>query len=414
MTAAFRPRAGLDVERVRRDFPILRRSMRGKPLVYLDSAASAQKPSVVIEAIRSFYETSYANIHRGVYELSERATLLHDEARVKVQHLLGAADAREIVFVRNATEAINLVAWSWGRTQLRAGDEILISGLEHHSNIVPWQLLCEEKRAKLVVAPVDERGELLEDDFRALLSERTRLVALAHVSNALGTVLPVARLAALAHDAGSLVLVDGAHAVPRMPVDVRALGCDFYAFSGHKLYGPTGIGCLYGRRELLEAMPPWQGGGDMIAEVRFEKTLFADPPQRFEAGTPDIAGAVGLGAAIDYVTDLGLARIAEHERELLAYGTALLAEIPELRIVGTAREKTGVLSFVVDGVHPHDVGTILDQEGIAIRAGHHCAQPLMERLGLPATARASLGVYNTREDLERLAAGIRKVLEVFA
>jgi len=414
MTAAFRPRAGLDVERVRRDFPILRRSMRGKPLVYLDSAASAQKPSAVIEAIRSFYETSYANIHRGVYELSERATLLHDEARVKVQHLLGAADAREIVFVRNATEAINLVAWSWGRTQLRAGDEILISGLEHHSNIVPWQLLCEEKRAKLVVAPVDERGELLEDDFRALLSERTRLVALAHVSNALGTVLPVARLAALAHDAGSLVLVDGAQAVPRMPVDVRALGCDFYAFSGHKLYGPTGIGCLYGRRELLEAMPPWQGGGDMIAEVRFEKTLFADPPQRFEAGTPDIAGAVGLGAAIDYVTDLGLARIAEHERELLAYGTALLAEIPELRIVGTAREKTGVLSFVVDGVHPHDVGTILDQEGIAIRAGHHCAQPLMERLGLPATARASLGVYNTREDLERLAAGIRKVLEVFA
>jgi cysteine desulfurase/selenocysteine lyase len=414
MTAAFRPHAGLDVERVRRDFPILRRSMRGRPLVYLDSAASAQKPSAVIEAIRSFYETSYANIHRGVYELSERATLLHDEARVKVQHLLGAADAREIVFVRNATEAINLVAWSWGRASLRAGDEILISGLEHHSNIVPWQLLCEEKGATLRVAPVDERGELLEDAFRALLSERTRLVALAHVSNALGTVLPVAKLAALARGAGALVLVDGAQAVPRMPVDVRALGCDFYAFSGHKLYGPTGIGCLYGRRELLETMPPWQGGGDMIAEVRFEKTLFADPPQRFEAGTPDIAGAVGLGAAIDYVTDLGLARIAEHERELLAYGTALLAEIPELRIVGTAREKTGVLSFVLDGIHPHDVGTILDQEGIAIRAGHHCAQPLMERLGLPATARASLGVYNTREDLERLAAGIRKVLEVFA
>jgi cysteine desulfurase/selenocysteine lyase len=388
--------------------------MRGKPLVYLDSAASAQKPAAVIEAIRSFYETSYANIHRGVYELSELATRLHDEARVKVQRLLGAADPREIVFVRNATEAINLVAWSWGRANLRPGDEILITALEHHSNIVPWQLLCEEKGARLVVAPIDDRGELLLPAFEALLGARTRLVALTHVSNALGTVLPVAKLAALARSAGARVLVDGAQAVPRMPVDVRALGCDFYAFSGHKLYGPTGIGCLYGRLELLEAMPPWMGGGDMISEVRFEKTTFADVPQRFEAGTPDIAGAVGLGAAIDYVTGLGLSRIAEHERELLAYGTALLSEIPELRIVGTAREKIGVLSFVVKGVHPHDVGTILEQEGVAIRAGHHCAQPLMERLGLPATARASLGVYNTREDLDRLAAGVRKVRELFA
>ena len=414
MSAALQERPGLDVEKVRRDFPILRRPMRGKPLVYLDSAASAQKPSAVIEAIRSFYETSYANIHRGVYELSELATRLHDEARAKVQRLLGAADPREIVFVRNATEAINLVAWSWGRKHLQAGDEILITTLEHHSNIVPWQLLCEEKGARLVVAPVDDRGELLRDGFEARLSGRTRLVALAHVSNALGSVLPVAELAALAHRAGALVLVDGAQAVPRMPVDVRALGCDFYAFSGHKLYGPTGIGCLYGRRELLEAMPPWMGGGDMIAEVRFEKTSFADSPQRFEAGTPDIAGAVGLGAAIDYVTGLGLDRIAAHERELLAYGTRLLGEIPGLRMVGTAREKTGVLSFVLRDIHPHDVGTILDQEGIAIRAGHHCAQPLMERLGIPATARASLGVYNTREDLDCLAAGLRKVLEVFA
>ncbi len=413
MSAAPSALPALDVERVRRDFPILRRTMRGKPLVYLDSAASAQKPSAVIEAIRSFYETSYANIHRGVYELSERATRLHDEARGKVAGLLGAS-AREIVFVRNATEAINLVAWSWGRAHVRAGDEILITEMEHHSNIVPWQLLCEEKGARLVVAPVDDRGELLRDAFEARLSGRTRLVALTHVSNALGTVNPVADLAAAAHRAGARVLVDGAQAVPRLPVDVRALGCDFYAFSGHKLYGPTGIGCLYGRLELLEGMPPWQGGGDMIAEVRFEKTTFADVPQRFEAGTPDIAGAIGLGAAVDYVQGLGLERIAAHERELLAHGTQLLSAIPGLRLVGSAPEKTGVLSFVLDGIHPHDVGTVLDQEGIAIRAGHHCAQPLMERFGLPATARASLGVYNDRADLERLADGVRKVLEVFA
>jgi cysteine desulfurase/selenocysteine lyase len=413
MSATPRPLPPLDVERVRRDFPILRRGMRGRPLVYLDSAASAQKPRAVIDAVRDFYETSYANIHRGVYELSELATRLHDEARAKVAGLLGS-DPREIVFVRNATEAINLVAWSWGRSQLRTGDEILITELEHHSNIVPWQLLCEEKGARLVVAPVDDRGTLLLDDFEARLSERTRLAAFTHVSNALGTLNPVAELAALAHRAGALVLVDGAQAVPRLPVDVRALGCDFYAFSGHKLYGPTGVGCLYGRRELLDAMPPWQGGGDMIAEVRFEKTTFAETPQRFEAGTPDIAGAVGLGAAIDYVRELGLERIAAHERELLAYGSGRLAEVPGLRLVGTAPEKTGVLSFVLDGVHPHDVGTVLDQEGIAIRAGHHCAQPLMERLGLPATARASLGVYNTRADLDRLAEALRKVLEVFA
>jgi cysteine desulfurase / selenocysteine lyase len=405
---------GFDVERVRRDFPILRRPMRGKPLAYLDSAASAQKPSCVIEALYEFYSNDYANIHRGVYELSERATRLHDEARAKVQGLLAAADPREIVFVRNATEAINLVAQSFGRANLRPGDEVLITAMEHHSNIVPWQLVCEEKGARLVVAPVDDRGELPLGALEALLSERTRLVAVTHVSNALGTVNPVAEIAGLAHRAGARVLVDGAQAVPRLPVDVTALDCDFYAFSGHKLYGPTGIGCLWARRELLEAMPPWQGGGDMIAEVRFEKTTFAELPYKFEAGTPDIAGAIGLGVAIDYLRELGLERVARHEHELLAYGTALLAEIPGLRLIGTAREKSGVLSFVLEGVHPHDIGTILDQEGIAIRAGHHCAQPLMERFGVPATARASLGVYNTREDLDRLAAGIRKVLEVFA
>jgi cysteine desulfurase/selenocysteine lyase len=349
-----------------------------------------------------------------VYELSETATRLHDEARLKVARFLGAPDPREVVFVRNATEAINLVAASWGRSRLRAGDEVLITTLEHHSNIVPWQMLCEASGARLVVAPVDERGEVPLDEFAARLSDRTRLAAFAHVSNALGTLLPVAELSALARRAGALVLVDGAQAVPRLPVDVRALGCDFYAFSGHKLYGPTGVGCLWGRRELLEAMPPWQGGGDMIAEVRFEKTLYADLPHKFEAGTPDIAGAVGLGTAIDYLEALGMERVAHHEQGLLAYGTELLAAIPGLRLVGTAREKTGVLSFVLDGVHPHDVGTILDQEGIAIRAGHHCSQPLMERLGVPATARASLGVYNSEDDLDRLAAGIRKVIEVFS
>jgi cysteine desulfurase/selenocysteine lyase len=412
--AAAAARPALDVERVRKDFPILSRKMRGKPLVYLDTAASAQKPRQVIDAIVHFYETDYANIHRGVYELSATATRLYDEARAKVANLLGAADPGEIVFVRNATEAINLVAWSWARRELHPGDEILITELEHHADIVPWQLVCEDRGAKLVVAPVTDAGEVPLDSLAARLTARTKLVAFAHVSNALGTVLPVAEIAALAHRAGALVLVDGAQAVPRMPVDVRALGCDFYVFSGHKLYGPTGIGCLWARREVLDAMPPWLAGGDMIAEVHFEKTTFAAPPQRFEAGTPDIAGAIGLGAAIDWIQALGLENVALHERELLAYGTERLLEIPGLRIVGTAREKTGVLSFVHDAVHPHDMGTILDQEGVAIRAGHHCAQPLMERLGLPATARASLGVYNDEADLDRLAEGVRKAVEMFS
>jgi len=414
MSAAAKALLPLDAARVRRDFPIFARPMRGKPLVYLDTAASAQKPRQVLDAMRAFYENDYANIHRGVYELSERATRMHDEARAKVARLLGAADPREIVFTRNATEAINLVAWSWGRTHLRRGDEVLVTALEHHANLVPWQLLCEERGARLRVAPIDDRGVVLLDELAAMLGERTKIVAVGHVSNALGTVNPVREIVELAHRAGAVALVDGAQAVPRIPVDVRALGCDFYVFSGHKLYGPSGIGALYGRLELLEAMPPWQAGGDMIATVGYEKTTFADPPQRFEAGTPDIAGAVGLGAAIDYVEELGLERIARHEDDLLAYGTALLSDVAGVRLVGTAPHKIGVLSFVVGDVHPHDVGTVLDQEGVAVRAGHHCAQPLMERLGLPATVRASLGVYNVREDLDRLAAGIRRVIEVFA
>jgi len=405
--------APLDVARVRADFPILATSMRGKPLVYLDTAASAQKPRAVLDAIRDFYERHYANIHRGVYELSEVATRMHDDAREKVRCLLGAADAREIVFTRNATESINLVAHSFGRSVLGEGDEVLVTTLEHHANLVPWQQLCLEKRARLRVAPINDAGELLMDAFESLLSERTRIVAASHVSNALGTVNPVHEIVSLAHERGIPVLLDGAQAVPRFPVDVAEIGCDFYAFSGHKLYGPTGIGALYARRELLEEMPPWMTGGDMIESVSFEKTTFAASPHKFEAGTPDLAGAVGLAAAIDYLQTLGLEAIAAHEEELLAYGTRLLREIPELRLVGTATRKTGVLSFVVDGIHPHDVGTILDQQGVAIRAGHHCAQPLMERLQVPATARASLGLYNNHDDLERLAEAIREAIRLF-
>jgi cysteine desulfurase/selenocysteine lyase len=408
-----RPDAPYDVERVRKDFPILQRTMRGHPLVYLDTAASAQKPQAVIDAIVDLYSKHYANIHRGLYELSETSTRLFDEAREKVARLLGAGGAREVVFTRNATEAINLVAASFGRTHVGPGDEVLITHLEHHADVVPWQQLCLERGARLRVAPVSDAGELRLEELERMLSHRTKLVALAHVSNALGTINPVREVVALARAQGVPVLVDGAQAVPRFPVDVRALGCDFYVFSGHKLYGPTGIGALWARAEHLEAMPPYQTGGDMISSVSFEKTTWNKIPHKFEAGTPDIAGAVGLGAAIDYVSALGLERIARHEDELLAHGTALLEEIPEVRVVGTARRKAGVLSFVVEGVHPHDVGTILDQEGIAIRAGHHCAQPLMDRLGLPATARASLGLYNRSEDLERLAAGLRKVVELF-
>jgi cysteine desulfurase/selenocysteine lyase len=405
--------AAFDVERVRSDFPILQQRIHGKPLVFLDSAASAQKPRQVIDAMSEFYGRDYANIHRGVYELSQRATEAFEGARDKVSDFLNA-ESREIVFVRGATEAINLVASTHGARNVGAGDEILITAMEHHSNIVPWQLLCEEKGAVLQVAPIDDRGELLMDEFEKLLSPRTRMVAVAHVSNALGTVNPVREITALAHARGIPVLVDGAQAVSHTRVDVRDLDCDFYAFSGHKLFGPSGVGALYGKAELLKNMPPYQGGGEMILSVTFEKSTFKEIPHKFEAGTPDIAGAVGLGAAIDYVNGVGFNGIAAHEDDLLAYGTALLEEISSLRIIGTASEKASVLSFVLDGIHPHDVGTILDQEGIAVRTGHHCAQPVMDRFGVPATTRASLALYNSRSDLDALANGIRKVQEIFS
>ena len=403
-----------DVEAIRRDFPILSRTVHGKPLVFLDSAASAQKPQIVIDAVANCYSEEYANIHRGVYFLSQLATEKFEGARGKVQRFLNAADAREIVFTRNATEAINLVASSYGRRFLKKGDEILLSEIEHHSNIVPWQLLRDETGIVIKVAPVDDRGALLLDRFRALLSERTKLVAVTHMSNALGTVLPVKEIARLAHDAGALILVDGCQAVPHMPVDVREIDADFYVFSGHKLYGPSGIGVLYAKAHLLEAMPPYQGGGEMIVSVSFEKSTYAPIPHKFEAGTPHIAGAIGLGAAIDYVTATGLNRISNHEHALTTYATERLMAIPGVSLVGTAPGKGSILSFTVEGVHPHDVGTILDHHGIAVRAGHHCAQPVMDRFKVPATVRASLGMYNTEAEVDALTAAIRHVREIFA
>ena len=403
-----------DVEAIRRDFPILSRTVHGKPLVFLDSAASAQKPQIVIDAVANCYSEEYANIHRGVYFLSQLATEKFEGARGKVQRFLNAAEAREIVFTRNATEAINLVASSYGRRFLKKGDEIILSEIEHHSNIVPWQLLRDETGILIKVAPVDDRGALLLDRFRALLSERTKLVAVTHMSNALGTVLPVKEIARLAHNAGALVLVDGCQAVPHMPVDVREIDADFYVFSGHKLYGPSGIGVLYAKALLLEAMPPYQGGGEMIVSVSFEKSTYAPIPHKFEAGTPHIAGAIGLGAAIDYVTATGLNRISNHEHALTTYATERLMAIPGVSLVGTAPGKGSILSFTVEGVHPHDVGTILDHHGIAVRAGHHCAQPVMDRFKVPATVRASLGMYNTEAEVDVLTAAIRHVREIFA
>jgi cysteine desulfurase/selenocysteine lyase len=402
-----------DVAAVRREFPILQQTVHGKPLVYLDSANTSQKPRAVIDAESGVYESCYANVHRGVYELSARAEQAFEGARSRLQRFVNAASPREIVFVRGTTEAINLVAQSFGRSRLKPGDEILVSAMEHHSNIVPWQMLCEQGGGVLKVAPIDDAGEIVLDELERRLSPRTRLVAVGHVSNALGTVNPVRRIVELAHARGVPVLVDGAQAAPHLPVDVRALDCDFYAFSGHKMYGPSGIGVLYGKTEHLEAMPPWQGGGDMILSVTFEKTTYNAIPYKFEAGTPNIAGTIALGAAVDYLGGFDRAGVAAHEHALLEYGTARLAEIPGLRPIGTAREKAGVLSFVLDGVHPHDIGTVLDHEGIAIRTGHHCAQPVMERFGVPATARASIGIYNTREDLDALARGLRKVSEMF-
>ncbi|HUA15945.1 MAG TPA: cysteine desulfurase [Verrucomicrobiae bacterium] len=404
---------GFDVEQVRADFPILQTKAHGHDLVYLDNAATSQKPKVVIDAITNYYKHENANIHRGVHYLSELATAEFESARKRVQAFLRAQLPSEIVFVRGATEAINLVAQTYGRANVGAGDEVLITAMEHHSNIVPWQLLCEEKGAKLRVAPINQRGEIILEEFERLLGPRTKVVAVAHVSNALGTVNPVATITKMAHARNIPVLVDGAQAVPRIPVNVQELDCDFYAFSGHKVYGPTGIGILYGKSALLEAMPPYQGGGDMISSVTFEKTLYNRVPYKFEAGTPDMAGAVGLRAALEYLEGLGIENVAAHEHELLEYATEKISALSGIRLIGTAREKTGVLSFVMEGVHPHDIGTILDQEGIAIRTGHHCAQPVMEWFGVEGTARASFGLYNTKEEIAALVHGIQKVREVF-
>lgn len=407
------PTGGLDVARIRTAFPVLHQQINGRPLAYLDNAATTQKPRSVIDAVSRYYEHDNANIHRGVHALSMRATEAYEAARARIARFVGARRREEIVFVRGATEAINLIAWSHVRPRIAARDEIIVSMMEHHANIVPWQLLCEQTGAVLRVAPINTRGELLMDEFARLLSPRTRVVSIAQVSNALGTVNPIEDVLALARSHGATTIVDGAQAVQHMKVDVSDLGCDFYVFSGHKMYAPTGIGALYGRYELLSSMGPYQGGGDMIKSVSFSGTVYNDVPYRFEAGTPHISGAIGLGAACDFLDECGLDRIAAHEADLLAYGTALLSEIPGVRLVGTAAHKSAVLSFLVDNVHPHDIGTILDQEGVAIRTGNHCAEPVMTFLGVPGTARASLGVYNTREELDALAGALRRVIEVF-
>jgi len=406
--------AGFDVQKVREDFPVLKQAIHGMPLVYLDSAATAQKPFAVIDAIRKFYEVDCANIHRGVHELSQRSTAAYEETRSKARRFLNARFKNELIFVRGTTEGINLVASSWGRRNVKAGDEIVISAMEHHSNIVPWQMLCEEQGARLRVIPMNGRGELILEEYEKLLNPRTRMVAVTHVSNALGTVNPVRQIIEMAHQAGALALIDGAQAAPHMKVDVQALDADFYAISSHKIVGPTGIGILYGKTALLNAMPPYQGGGDMIKTVTFEKTTYADLPYKFEAGTPNIAGGIGLGAAFDYVNRLGLDQIAAYEHELLLYGTEALSQIPGLRIIGTAREKAAVLSFVIEGIHPHDIGTVLDRQGIAVRTGHHCAQPVMDWFHVPATTRASLAFYNTMAEIDALAAGLKRVKEIFS
>ena len=413
MTTAAQRTPIFDVGAVRRQFPALAQKVYGKPLVYLDSAASAHKPQAVIDAELDCYRRHYSNVHRGVHYLSQKATEAYEGARDKVGRYVGVGCPREIVFVRGATEAINLVAATFGRERVGPGDEVLITALEHHSNIVPWQMLCAERRARLVVAPIDERGEVIFDEFVGLLGERTKLAAFSHVSNALGTINPVAEMVAAARERGVPTVIDGAQALPHLAVDVAALGCDFYAFSGHKMFGPTGIGALYGKLEHLSSMPPYQGGGEMILTVTFEKTQYAEPPAKFEAGTPNIAGAIGLGAAVDFLRSLDLDALEAHEADLLDYATARLTAIPGLRIIGTAAHKAAVASFLIDGVHAHDVGTILDREGIAVRAGHHCAQPVMDFFGVPATARASLALYNTREDVDALIAGIAKIREVF-
>ena len=403
-----------DVARLREDFPALKQLLHGHPLVYLDNAATAQKPQAVIDAIVKFYAVDCANIHRGVHELSQRSTKTYELARSKVKKFLNAPHQHEIIFVRGTTEGINLVTQTWGRKNIKAGDEIIIAGLEHHSNIVPWQMLCEESGAHLRIIPINDRGELLLDEYARLLNPRTKMVAIGHVSNALGTINPAREIIRMAHAAGALTLVDGAQAVPHMKVDLQDLDADFYAFSGHKLFGPTGIGVLYGKTDLLNAMPPWQGGGDMIRTVTFEKTTYNDLPYKFEAGTPDIAGGIGLGAAVEYVNHIGIENIAAYEHELLLYGTEAVSQIPGLRIIGTAREKAAVISFVMEGIHPHDIGTVLDRMGIAVRTGHHCAQPVMDRYQIPATTRASFAFYNTTAEIDSLVAGLQKVKEIFS
>jgi len=402
-----------DVQKHRKDFPILTQKVYGKPLVYLDNAATTQKPQVVIDTINQYYSTENANIHRGIHYLSQQATDAYDDARVAIQRFLGAKESREIIFVRGATEGINLVAQSYGRTFLKAGDEIIITAMEHHSNIVPWQILCEQIGAKLRIAPINDTGELLLGEYEKLLSKKTKFVSISHISNTLGTINPVKQIIEMTHRIGAPVLVDGAQSVPHIPVDLQELDCDFFVFSGHKMFGPTGIGVLYGKAELLERMPPYQGGGDMISSVTFEKTTYNKLPFKFEAGTPHISGVIGLGAAIGYISKIGLEKIATYEQELLSYTTKVLSEVKGLRMIGTAKKKASIVSFVLDGIHAHDVGTILDQAGIAIRAGHHCAMPVMDRFGVPATARASFAFYNTKEEIDRLVQGIHNVLEVF-
>lgn len=412
-TASSIKTSSLDVEKIRQDFPLLHQEVNGKPLAYLDNAATSQKPTQVIEALDKYYQEDNANIHRGVHTLSERATIDYEQARGKVRSFINANSEKEIIFVRGATEGINLIAQSYGRNKLKTGDEIIISEMEHHSNIVPWQLLCEQTGAILKIIPINDSGELILEEFEKLLSSKTKLVSIAHISNALGTINPIQTIIDRAHEHNAVVIIDGAQATPHTIVDVQALDCDFYVFSGHKLFGPTGIGVLYGKAHLLEAMPPWQGGGDMIKMVSFEKTLYNDLPYKFEAGTPHIAGVIGLGAAIDYVSTTGLEAIAAYEHELLEYATEKTLEVKGLRLIGTAQQKTSILSFVIDSIHPHDIGTILDHEGIAIRTGHHCAMPVMTHFNVPATARASFAFYNTFEEVDRLIQALGKAREVF-
>ncbi len=404
----------IDVDAVRADFPILQQKVHGKPLVYLDNAATAQKPKSVISVVNDYYETTNANIHRGVHSLSEKATIQYEQTREKIKRFIHAHDAKEIIFVRGATEAINLVAHSYGRSQLQAGDEILITEIEHHSNIVPWQLLCEQTGAVLKVAPMNDQGEIIIEEYKQLLSEKTKIVGIVHISNALGTINPVQQMTQLAHAVGAKVLIDGAQAAPHAKIDVQAIDCDFYVLSGHKAYGPTGVGILYGKKDLLETMPPYQGGGEMITKVSFTETLYNIVPHKFEAGTPNIAGVIGLGAALDYIEHIGINNIAAYEQELLHYATKRALQYPGLTIIGTAKEKASILSFVLEDIHAHDIGTILDHEGVAIRTGHHCAMPAMEHFDVAATARASFAFYNTQQEIDALFNGLDKVKEVFA